>query len=116
MSIDNTNRQAAIDGLRELADFLAAHPDVPFDGPQVEYCVLAAEDAEGIAQVGAVAKAIDTDVTAFGGRPVTSDTTHIEAVKAFGPAAYRAFYVCCQAMADHRAYMSYSANVRAEAV
>ena len=71
---DTDKRQAVIDGLRDLAAYLTEHPDVPIDGARVHFCVMAADDAEGIAEVEAIAKAVDTPVTEGGGRPVTAKT------------------------------------------
>ncbi|WP_045742283.1 hypothetical protein [Actinoplanes rectilineatus] len=100
-------RQAVLDGLRDLAAFLAENPDVPArDVHRVEYCVSADDDRAGLAKLAAIAAALGVEVT---GGP-----DHFAVYRRFGNASYRAFYVSRAEMADYNAVMSYRDSVRAD--
>jgi hypothetical protein len=104
--------QAIIDGLRELAAFLAEHPDLPVDEVRVTYHVPGQHgDDSGLAEVAAIATELGVEVTGTLGNPVTPDTTHFHARRLFGPIEYAAVYIRRQAMAKHDALMSYRDNV-----
>jgi hypothetical protein len=99
-------RQAVIEDLRTLVAFLAEHPQLPVDARRIEYCVLADDDAQGIAEVQAIARTLGVEMTSSGG--------HYHAERRFGSVTYRAFYVTRGEMAIYDAVMSYRNAVRPE--
>lgn len=87
-----TERQAVVDGLRELAHFIETHPDMPVDLTQwqIQYSVIknvfTSEDA-GHGEVDRVAALLDVETTEpHGGR-------WYMATRKFGPIEYRAVYI-----------------------
>jgi hypothetical protein len=100
------HRQRIVNGLIELASFLACHPDVPVpDSAEVTLCVLDDDDEKGLATVRAAAEALN--------RPVNGGAGHPQTARSFGPIQYRVFYVCSDTMRRHRAAMSYADSVEA---
>jgi hypothetical protein len=99
--------QAVIEDLRTLLAFLADHPELPMRAQGIEYCVLADNDAQGIAQVQTIAQALGVEMTSSGG-------THYYACRQFGSVSYRAYYITRDEMASHYAVMSYRNAVRPE--
>src|SRR2546425_13008401 len=93
MVTNTDHRQAIIDGLRELAQFLADHPDVPVDADRFGYCVGGNDDAHGIAEVQAIAGVLGSEVTTNQARRPDGAATHYQTRRQFGPGAYEAFYV-----------------------
>lgn len=88
LTIETTHRQDTIAGLRALADFLEAHPDVPVSGEQVvSYWTPAGlRSVEARTQVDKIAAVLG--VTA-GPRAVLKSATHA-ARRRFGPVIYQA--------------------------
>ena len=112
---DSEARHALTTGLRDLADYLDLHSDVPVSGwQQITYHVRAATDADGIAALAVIAQGIGVQVTDVAGRSVAADTSHFYAARRFGPIKYAASYIRRQEMADHDALMSYSGTIRAD--
>jgi hypothetical protein len=111
---DAQRRQALINGLRDLAQFLDEHPAVPFEYADLLYHVRAGDDEQGITRLHELADLLGVEVADTLGGPVSENTTHFEATRKFGPVTYRASYIRRQAMADHAALMSYSKSVRGE--
>lgn len=114
-----TKRHALAAGLHDLADFLAARPEVPtnFEKATITYHVHVGSgdgDAAGLTRLATIAETLGTEIVDFGGGPVTATTTHFCAVRAFGPVTYRAVYISRAEMADHEALMSYRTSVRAD--
>ena len=105
---NQTPRQEFITGLRQLADYLDAHPAIPTAPYDWELIVSThrANDLDGIAEIDRIA--------VFLGMPVEdelADGGHYCAVKAFGPITYRACHIPARHRAAHRALMTYSKSV-----
>ena len=102
---DLFTRAKVIDGLRQLADYLADHPDVPVPGYGWDlniYTDSDDDDAVALAEVHRIAAILGVtpaDDTARGG--------HYIATRCFGLVSYRAVHVPERRMAEHRALMSY---------
>ncbi len=96
-------RWAFIAGLRDLADYLAAHPAVPVPEHGTEIIVHAAStDDGGCAQVDRFARQL--------GVPVENELAycgHYRAARSFGPVGYRMTAISDHAMARHHAHHSY---------
>lgn len=76
------DRERAIEGLRRMADFLAAHPDVPIDVMHyVQYSVDNAVTAGRRAEVERVAALLDVT-------PTGTPAGHYIACRQFGPVQY----------------------------
>ena len=104
-------------GLDALADYLAAHPEVPvnFDEATVTYHVSGRDgDQAGLSNLAAIAETLGVEVTDSDGGPVTATTTHYHASLRFGPVTYRAIYISRDEMADYDALMSYRDSIRAD--
>lgn len=88
LTVETTHRQDTIAGLRALADFLEAHPEVPVSGEQVvSYWTPAGlRSVEARTQVDKIAAVLG--VTA-GPRAVLKSATHA-ARRRFGPVIYQA--------------------------
>lgn len=88
LTIETTHRADTIAGLRALADFLEAHPEVPVSGEQViSYWTPAGlRTVEARAQIDRIAGVLG--VTA-GPRAVLRSATHV-ARRRFGPVVYQA--------------------------
>lgn len=105
--VDTATRTGFINGLRELADYLAANPGVPVS-PHGDCLTVSVNFTEegGAFQVREAARALAVpvrDETAIGG--------HYYAVKTFGPLEYRVVSIPAQCMARHLAWSSYSGAV-----
>jgi hypothetical protein len=100
-------RWAFITGLRDLADYLAAHPAVPIPEHGADIIVHApSTDDGGCAQVDRIARQL--------GVPVENELAysgHYRAARSFGPVGYRIVAISDAAMARHYAYSSYSGAV-----
>jgi hypothetical protein len=103
MTGTETQRQQALDDLRALVDFLAAHPDVPLGyRDPLDYSVPDFDsDAEALEHLGAIAETLGVEVTDVGGRPPKDATTHFYARKTIGAATYEAAYVIRAHMAEY---------------
>ena len=97
-------------GLREAADYIETHPDLPVPFTvDVHYCIPGATDKDGEDEAYRIAGMLGTKVT---GGDFSS-----EARRDFGPAVtYRAVYVSRDQMAAYRAHMAdYKPRVKAVA-
>ena len=102
-----TARQQFIDGLRELADYLAAHPTIPVPRHGSEINLhLDSTDEGGRLQVRKIARKLGATVI-----DETSDGGHYYAQKDFGPITYRALSIPQSCMAQHYALHSYEGSV-----
>lgn len=112
-------RAKKIAGLRELLDFLEAHPDIPLPlNADLEYCVTGVgtdpvtgkwgerPDHEGVAEIARVAGLLDAEVKSSGGCTETA--------RRFGAASYRAFFVDMQRSRDWDALVSYRDSIKAD--
>jgi hypothetical protein len=104
-------RQSVIDGLRELADFLTDHPDVPvsFSSINTISYLPHGTDEEERAEVDRVAAVLG--VTA--GSPGSPD--HYSAVRQFGGIAYETVAISAAHMDRHYAAQTYANSVEPEA-
>jgi hypothetical protein len=101
-------RAGVIQGLRELADELARHPDVPVsDITQISYCVIGDSDAAERAEIDQIAKALNRTAE-------YSTCGHYIVSRRFGPVEYRAFAIPAQAMREYEAKNSYRDSIRIE--
>lgn len=110
MTNPTDRRQAVIDGLRSLADFLTENPDLPIDGSHgFQYSVSAFFDteAERRAEVERIAALL-------GVTPVDDD--HYVANRFFGPIEYRTVAIPEELRRRYRAERSYAGSVEPEAV
>ncbi|MGI5165591.1 hypothetical protein ACQEU3_14635 [Spirillospora sp. CA-253888] len=102
-------RHRTIAGLRALADFLEANPNVPINRHGVTYYVHSPRDRSdtcGRAFVDHIAALLDA--------PVNDDTDqdgHYFATRDFGPICYEALHIPQRARALHRAQYSYADNI-----
>jgi len=102
-------RTQVIGGLRQLADWLDAHPDVPvspFGWDVHVYPSYSASEAERRAEVDRIAAILGVPV-----RDDTADAGHYTATRVFGRVAYEAVCVPDQRRAAHRALMSYDGAI-----
>jgi len=92
-------------GLREAADYIETHPDLPVPFTvDIHYCVPAATDQDGDDEAHRIAAMLGTTVA--------GDEISSEARREFGPAVkYRAVYVTRDAMAAHYALHTYRGSV-----
>jgi hypothetical protein len=108
-STNAADRAALIKGLRALASFLEAHPDVPvppaYHEITVHYFPPDGTDDEQRAAVDAVASALGTTA----GDP--EDCGYYETERVFGPVVYKALAISHQRRALHAAWASYSGAV-----
>jgi hypothetical protein len=103
---DPDARKAFIDGLRALARFLTAHPDMPVPAYGGEMLVGGSDDdPRGF---------VDAFAAMTGAAVVDTWTKdgHYSAERAFGPIGYRAYAVSDERMAAHYAENSYHGCVR----
>jgi hypothetical protein len=106
--LDRTTRGQAIDGLRQLADYLEAHPDLPvchFDWTPLTVFPGGSE-AEQRAEVDRVARVLGVQV-----RDETADDGHYTAARAFGPVIYQSLHIPARRAAAHAALMSYAGAI-----
>ena len=101
--IGSSPRWDFITGLRDLADYLAAHPAVPVPEHGTEILLHAAStDDGGCAQVDRFARQLGVRVEnglAYDG--------HYRAARSFGPVGYRMVAISDRAMARYHAHDSY---------
>jgi hypothetical protein len=105
--IGSSPRWDFITGLRDLADYLAAHPAVaiPAHGTEILLSASSADDG-GCAQVDCFARQLGVSVENSLAR-----SGHYAAVRSFGPVGYRMTAISDHAMARHLAWSTYSASV-----
>ena len=97
-------RAALVAGLRELADWYAAHPDMPMPAyPGFRHCVLGDDDAAGVAEVERIAEQL--------GMTATRDGNSASVKRQFGGVAFEAFYVSRARSASYAALTSYRGSV-----
>jgi hypothetical protein len=98
------DRAAFTAALRELADFIDAHPDLPLPTPGLGaemHPYLSGTDEEQHAEVDRIAAILDVSAILNGG-------THYEAERLFGDwVSYRVVAIPSARMAQHNALMSY---------
>ncbi|MEU6780401.1 hypothetical protein ABZ912_14460 [Nonomuraea angiospora] len=103
-------RVQLIDGLRALADFLDAHPDVPLNSwASVSYSVTATNlNTDDRDQDDVERAEVDRVAAILGVTPTLSDNgSHYTALRTFGPVEYRATAITQEEMALHRAAGTY---------
>jgi hypothetical protein len=106
---DPDARVSAITGLRQLADYLDAHPDVPVTEYSWDLLAFAREkndDHAARAEVDHVADLLDVDV-----QDHTPNGGHYIAARSFGRVTYEFLHIPACQRARHRAHMSYADNV-----
>ena len=100
---DTATRQAFITGLRDLADYLAAHPAIPVPEHGTEILLHAAStDDGGCAQVDRFARQL--------GVPVENSLAydgHYRAARSFGPVGYQMTAISDHTMARYHAADTY---------
>ncbi|MBB5077778.1 hypothetical protein [Nonomuraea endophytica] len=107
-TITDVRRNQVITDLRRLADFLDDHPEIPAP-MQVDASVLprhngsAQTEAQAITEVERIAACLGTPVAVSHGNYTTTIS--------FGRVFFRAFVVTDEAMARHRALVSYEGAV-----
>jgi hypothetical protein len=102
-------RRRILAGYREMLDFLDAHPAVPVRASDPNnYYVLCDDDAQGMAELHAIAAALDVELTHNASR------THWYAVRPFGAVQYKAYHVSAEAMAEHHEAQAYARQRVAE--
>ena len=95
---ETENRNAVIDGLRALADFLVEHPDMPVPRyPELMVNVIAASDEEERAEVDRIAGILDVTPA------LNAAETHYRARAAFGPLEVTVVAITEQAMTHYNA-------------
>ncbi|WP_084959570.1 hypothetical protein [Thermoactinospora rubra] len=97
-------RTALITGLRDLADFLEANPDVPASPYSLTFNTFPAKgpDAEMCAEVDKVAALLGSEID-----PDHLPHGHYTTVRWFGPVEYRFTAILAAARARYRAEDSY---------
>jgi len=101
------HRAAVVAGLRELAGFLEAHPDVPVDRYGIR-CVSSLGEGDGDeAAVGRV----EAMAAALGVEARHHPPGYWGAQRRFGPVLYGGSYVARDEMAAHEAAQSYKGSV-----
>jgi hypothetical protein len=101
------DRAAIVTGLRHLADFLDAHPDIPVSATAPLYHFTRnGNDADQRAEIEQIATRLGT--------PIKDDTDygHCTTAISFGPIEYRAVAITTEARARHAAAASYHGCVQ----
>jgi hypothetical protein len=102
-STDPDTRKAFITGLHDLADYLAASPDVPVPPyGAIINLIAGSADHGGRGQVDRIAALLGTPV-----HDETADGGHYTADRAFGPVTYCAAAIPDMARARYKAHDSY---------
>src|ERR1700728_1099586 len=98
-------RTQIVNGLRQLANYLDTHPDVPVNefGWDLLSCTRETTDAAGMAEVDRIAAILGVQV-----RDDTPEGGHYTAAKTFGRITYEAIHVTTRRRAAHQALMSYA--------
>lgn len=102
---DSHYRAEFITGLRDLADYLATHPDIPVPAFGADILMYANEgtDAAERAQIDHIAELLDA--------PVTSDDHYVTG-RDFGPVCYRVIHIPAALDAEYKARHSYEHNIQ----
>jgi hypothetical protein len=98
-------RTQIITGLRQLADYLDTHPDIPVNeyGWTLMTFARRDDDAAGQAEVDQVAAILGAQV-----RDNTANGGHYTAARTFERITYEFIHVTTRSRALHRAHMSYA--------
>jgi len=105
------DRAAFIAALRDLAGFLAAHPDVPVPPGYCETRILLCPQGSEAGRLAAV----DQAAAALGVQPSIPDgSDYYTAGRSFGPVTYEVLACTDAARADHTAQSSYYGAVTAD--
>ncbi|GII67351.1 hypothetical protein Skr01_74360 [Sphaerisporangium krabiense] len=104
MSVDPDHRTAFITGLRRLATFLEANPEVPVPrySTTIGYCAERTADAEMCAEIDRIAALCGTKIDSGA---LAHD--HYLTALHFGPVRYEAFAILADARARHEAFSTY---------
>ncbi|MEV2279454.1 hypothetical protein AB0I72_28140 [Nocardiopsis sp. NPDC049922] len=100
-------RSQVITDLRELAEFLEAHPDLPVSphtGVDVTYFPRTSRDAEAFAEVSSVGALL--------GAMPTWEGDHLVVEHTRGAARYRVVAIPEKVRAQYRAWLTYTGHVR----
>jgi hypothetical protein len=103
---DQTARARVLAGLRQLADYLDAHPDIPVPDYGWDLLAFARDKTDDTA-----ARAETDHVAALLGVQVRDDIAaggHYKAARSFGPVTYEFIHVTARRRALHNAYMTYA--------
>ena len=105
-----TKREQQIADLRELVDFLDAHPDLPIGNNGIgRECITADDDDRGRAELQAIADILGAEVH------LPAGAGSYEVVRRFGTIAYRAFYCTRETMQQHHEELKVIAEHRKSA-
>jgi hypothetical protein len=101
-------RASIIKGLRQLADYLHAHPAIPVAPYGWDLLVSShrENDTEGTADIDRIAAILGVPI-----RNDASDSGHYIAARAFGPITYQAFHIPASRKAAYRAHMTCAGRV-----
>ncbi|WP_431897620.1 hypothetical protein [Nonomuraea sp. bgisy101] len=102
------HRTTVITGLRDLAAYFEANPDVPlpWHGISVQYFPARADDKAMRADIDHVAALLGTEID-----PEDLPFGHYKTALSFGPVRYEALAVLANARARHEASNSYRDNI-----
>jgi hypothetical protein len=115
MNGNDTARAATIAGLREIADFLEAHPGLPVPRYGLKIAVHAGTDT-GAEDDAAGRAEVDAAATILGATPTTTVGGHYEVARAFaGGWQYEVLRIPAEAMRRHDAQQSYTRNLQVDA-
>lgn len=105
---DAQQRAAFTQGLRDLAEFLDTHPEIPVPATTARLSYFPeGTDAEERAEVDRIAGILGVE-------PTGADSTHYTASRHFGPIAYRVIAILAEEMERYHALMSYGNAVQPE--
>lgn len=104
MSITPDRRTAFATGLRELADFIEANPELPIprSSTVIHYFPQQAPDAEMCTEIDRIAEILGTEID-----PDHLPHGHYTTSRCFGPISYEAAAILADARARHAALSSY---------
>lgn len=83
-----TDRASTIQGLRDLADFLDTHPDVPVNSQSQTFYIFPETDCDACGRAF-----IDRVAAAISKTPTTSANSYYSAYRSFGPIEYAAVHI-----------------------
>ncbi|MCC5580525.1 hypothetical protein IMZ11_33395 [Microtetraspora sp. AC03309] len=109
--MNNDHRPRLVAGLRALADFLEANPEIPAPrNVTVHHFPKRANDAEICAEVDAIAARLGSEID-----PQEREHGHYSASINFGPVSYKAVAIVAATRARHEAESSYVGCVQPDA-
>jgi hypothetical protein len=111
MTTDPATRQAFIDGLRSLADFLDAHPGLPVQRYGQKITLHTGHELPDDGTWDGARRAVEAFAEAAGAELTQTPGGHYLASRSFGPITYEAVAISPAVMAEHEALMSYSGHV-----